>query len=785
MKNNSFDYLAIEPITGPIPPKRQAAKRHYGVHPYFTRRSYNVVQEYIKRFTQHGDLVVDPFGGSGVTAIEALILRRRSVHIDINPLANFIAKCIAISPVDIDALDEEFKRVEKECRTYIRYLAYLPDVKVEDSPIEDWYPQGVKLPNNADRGYVHELFSPRQLRALAILRASIMNTKDEKIRDLLLLIFSGTLAKCNLTFLSAKNRKESRGGSSIFSVYAYFVGKKPVELDVWEQFDLRYQRLIKAKKETNELIGSFFNKENAVFIKGDATNLQEIFPDESVDYVYTDPPYGANIAYLDLSTMWNAWLGFTIEESDRIAEVIEGGDLQKTKQDYTERLQKSIFEIFRILKFNRWFSVVFAHKDPLYWDTIIKAAEACGFEYSNTSVQPVGVIWSMHKKKNPLKVISGELVINFKKKQRPRALAVTQVGIEIVDFILNSAELSIVQRENGASTDEIYEDLIPKLIENGLLSELKDRISDITPLLGDKFEYNHQSCKWLIPPNTKLGSFVPLETRIRYYIESFLNQCARRDVKATLEMIWADVIPMLKNGDQPSNQTLLVELNKIAEPYEGQFYMLKKEIQRELFDYKEIAKRPSEDYILPAWDVSDEYKVEHNEIIYRLAILGNAIGYKSLVGFNERIRSEDADKLSKISLKKLPTGISLSRYSRKKVEQIDLIWFDNAGFPAYAFEVEKTSAITTAIERFIELLKISLKISGKIVIVCPSSRHSKLDEVLSQSAFIGTPMYMENKIKYLYFYDIIDLYNVCQKEKFSIETIAVEIRKLLRSPLST
>src|ERR1035438_3885009 len=82
----------IEPLQEPIPADRQGAKRHYGVHPYFTRRPYNVVRQYILHYSKEGDRVLDPFGGSGVTAIEAFLENRIGIQNDINPLANFIAK---------------------------------------------------------------------------------------------------------------------------------------------------------------------------------------------------------------------------------------------------------------------------------------------------------------------------------------------------------------------------------------------------------------------------------------------------------------------------------------------------------------------------------------------------------------------------------------------------------------------------------------------------------------------------------------------------------------------
>lgn len=67
-----------------IQPEKRAVSRHFGFHPFFTTRPYNVVREYINHFTKPGDLVLDPFAGSGVTLIEALALRRKAIAFDIN-----------------------------------------------------------------------------------------------------------------------------------------------------------------------------------------------------------------------------------------------------------------------------------------------------------------------------------------------------------------------------------------------------------------------------------------------------------------------------------------------------------------------------------------------------------------------------------------------------------------------------------------------------------------------------------------------------------------------------
>ena len=105
-----FSYTDLK-LPKPIEPKKQAMSRHFGVHGYFTRQSWDILQHYIKHFTKPNDLVLDPFGGTGVTAIEALILGRKAIHIDLNPLSPFIVKSL-IEPVKLEELHAEFNKIE-------------------------------------------------------------------------------------------------------------------------------------------------------------------------------------------------------------------------------------------------------------------------------------------------------------------------------------------------------------------------------------------------------------------------------------------------------------------------------------------------------------------------------------------------------------------------------------------------------------------------------------------------------------------------------------------------
>jgi hypothetical protein len=105
-----FQYGRIPTITRYVIPQKQSAKRHYGSHQYFTKRAWNVIQAYIENFTKPGDVVCDPYGGSGVTVIEALVLGRRGIYLDVSAWAGFLAKQVAIAPIDLSMLSSAFER---------------------------------------------------------------------------------------------------------------------------------------------------------------------------------------------------------------------------------------------------------------------------------------------------------------------------------------------------------------------------------------------------------------------------------------------------------------------------------------------------------------------------------------------------------------------------------------------------------------------------------------------------------------------------------------------------
>jgi 16S rRNA G966 N2-methylase RsmD len=419
------EYTRIKPIEISIPAARQIAKRHYGVHPYFTRRPFNVVRDYILHYSRVGDNVLDPFGGSGVTAIEAFLENRIGIHNDINPLANFIASGIAeLAKGALSDYRDALAWLENSCADALAKLEAATDIQLSSELNDVTLPKNVVLPSNSDVKFLYDLFETKQLVALAFIRDKVNKLPNKYVRSAMLLALSATIAKLNRTFLSAEGRLASRGGSSIFSIYRYKVAKQPVSLPLWPTFRERALNVLAAKSEIDQVI------EHKRRSKGWQGEFQAFHSDVlqlpkslagTVDYIFTDPPYGGHIAYLDLSTMWNAWLGIMPVATTARQEIIVGGEQKHDEAVYLDRLGKSIQACVDLLKPNRWLSVVFQHWNVAYFQCILTAAADAGADLRAAVSQVGDPIWSMHKKKGSASVLAGELILTFFKIGKPVA----------------------------------------------------------------------------------------------------------------------------------------------------------------------------------------------------------------------------------------------------------------------------------------------------------------------------------------------------------------------------
>jgi 16S rRNA G966 N2-methylase RsmD len=401
-------------------------------------------------------------------------------------------------------------------------------------------------------------------------RHLIQREKGE-IRDCLMLMFSGLVNKVNLTYHSSKGRTEGRGDSSAFRYYRFRIAHQPAEIDM-------IKKVVAAKREIVGLINANTVKDAKV-MKGTATDLSAI-PTESVDYIYTDPPYGSKIPYLDLSIMFTAWLDLPITKKDYQQEAIEGGEAEKSKEDYSKLLAESITEMSRVLKYDRWMSFVFAHKDPAYWHLIVDAAESVGFEYAGATKQNNGQT-SFKKRQNPFTVLSGQLIISFRKVRNQKTIGKIALGAPVMDVVMETVE-SVIAMHHGATLEQINDQLVISGLELGFLDILAKEYADLTPLLVQSFEYDDKTKTYNLRKNKKFKTHIPLELRVRYFLVSYMRRMEHQKKNPTFDEIILNIMPLLKNGVTPEHQTILNVLESVAERVGTDRWRLYKSGQGEL-----------------------------------------------------------------------------------------------------------------------------------------------------------------------------------------------------------
>ena len=599
-------YLSREIPKAILKPKKQEAKRHFGCNAYFTRQSWDIVAQNIKAFTNEGDIVLDSFGGSGVTAIEAMMNNRYGIHTDLNPLSIFMVKALTakVNLGDLYDVSEEIlnefeslrPKNDKEAKALLKNAKYYPNAidkefgevastKMQDSTL--WIPKDEILPKGSDCATVLGLFSPKQLAELAILRKLIMRktTKQKEMRYSLLLAFHNTLSLINLTFHATP-----KGGGNYFAFYyRYRIAKKPCFLDIAHTFQNKVKLIIRGKKdfedsphfynayfeplqrvikdfkgaminqrENVEKIDSIESKTNGEKIfQADATNLKEI-ESESVDFIYTDPPYGAKIPYLDLSTMWNVWLDLPVDSSLKEKECIEKGSLEKSRDEYVDLMKKSLKEMFRVLKYNRWFALVFQHQDPQLWQILRTSAENIGFEHIQTLRQNNGQT-TFKQRQFTATMVSGQLIMYFKKIKNKDTLYKDTLGDNTKTLIETAKEIII--QNNGATFAEITDALTLKAMNEGFLPEYLE-IKDMKFFVVQHFEYDEESKKYHCVEAQEPS--IPLDKKTKYFLINYFNKCKKEGKPALFSDICYEVIPKLINGITPDNRYIKDILQEIA-----------------------------------------------------------------------------------------------------------------------------------------------------------------------------------------------------------------------------
>ena len=224
--------------------------------------------------------------------------------------------------------------------------------------------------------YAHQLFLDRPARSLALLWRKANSIPDTNSRRMVLWFAEqaiwgmSVLARYAPTHYSQVNQYLSG---------AMYVGSQIVDVSPWYILHDSQRRASKLSRLAKCFTPMSAARGVAVVQTGDCACVP--VPDKSIDYVFTDPPFGDNFAYWELNFLVESWHGVL---SDGRAEAAvdrskSNRAAQKSLHDYQRIMTQCFAEYYRVLKPGRWITIVFSNSKNAVWRALQEAMGSAGF----------------------------------------------------------------------------------------------------------------------------------------------------------------------------------------------------------------------------------------------------------------------------------------------------------------------------------------------------------------------------------------------------------------------
>ena len=252
-------------------------------------------------------------------------------------------------------------------------LSKVPSLPIEEDR-EMFSRSGLRRSGMTETG---KFFSPRNGIALVELWRAINDVEDEAIRQELRFAFTAILPRASMRYQWSAKRPLNAQNQTYYIAPVYFE---------WNVFDL-YGRKVNAVIRANEALfddGDLFSTEKVQDVSYEIASAEKLahLDDDSVDYVFTDPPFGSNIFYSDMNLFQEAWLGETTDHAREAVVHTTGKRKNGSGKRYEELLRSAFSEAFRVLKPGRYMSVVFGNSSGRIWGLVQRALRDAGFKAS-------------------------------------------------------------------------------------------------------------------------------------------------------------------------------------------------------------------------------------------------------------------------------------------------------------------------------------------------------------------------------------------------------------------
>lgn len=278
------------------------------IHPYPAKFTIEMISDYIERYSEKGDIILDPFCGSGTTLLASKILERKSIGFDINPIAFIISKVKSNDYSEYTLKD--FTNALND-NMFKHYESIEFDIFKYDS-IDHWFTQNA-------------------IYAFSYIKHLIHTINDDKIKDVAFLSFSSIINEFS------NQESDTR-----------YVAKKKNDVTTEVIFKKYLQRFFSFSKIVLDY--KEYNFDSYVFLT-DSNNILNYVPTKSVKMILTSPPYPNTYDYYLYHKHRMTWLGYDYKPVmlSEIGSRREFSSLKKNHAKFTDDIKKILEKCYETL----------------------------------------------------------------------------------------------------------------------------------------------------------------------------------------------------------------------------------------------------------------------------------------------------------------------------------------------------------------------------------------------------------------------------------------------------
>lgn len=506
---------------------------------YWSQKPYNVTDLILNLFTKSGDVVMDPFMGSGVTLIESLNKKYnlKSIGVDINDVPIFLCKTslTKLSNSTIDELNGLKEKVRKLNDYYyttcpicnnnnavIKKIIYdtKPELKINDI-IYNCTCSSKDLHKNFDKHDIDDFVKKREISAInnisLIENSRIAVKSNEKISDK----FS------NRSFYildQIKQLIEAEKHSENYNLFNYIytsIIHKSKILDVkmssqwplWVPLNNCIERNVVSLfcNSVESYIQSYNYINDNYYLNSFVSDIKDLsinksliikkgiqyidsnqLPNESVDLIITDPPYLGQVPYSEYMQLYQAFLENDIDYDSEIV-ITNAKNRKKDYNDYLDLMNDAFKNISRMLKKDSYMFLYFHDSNLSVWNDLIKIFDRNDLIFK-TSIHISKSQKTLKKILDPKKTMNGETLLVFRKEKfKPVQLQLNGSYISDIKSICEK----LLKGKDSISTSELYDNgVLEYIISNNLLPEISSKYKDLTEIFNDILNWNSDIGMW-------------------------------------------------------------------------------------------------------------------------------------------------------------------------------------------------------------------------------------------------------------------------------------------------